>query len=268
MSDESPIRVEREGHISLVTLARPEKRNAMTQAFFTRIGEAFREIDEDPESRVALIRAEGKSFTAGLDLGEAATLLQESTADAREKLRIKLMQVQDTFSALERCRKPVIAAVHGHCIGGGVDLLCACDIRLATRDAVFSVRETRLAMIADLGTLQRMPSIVGHGWFRELALTGRDFTADEALEMGFITRICDSRESLTGQAMKLAEEIASNSPLAVQGAKEVILYSRDHGIQAGLEHVAQKNSSALHCDDLMEAVQAFMMKRKPEFKGR
>jgi enoyl-CoA hydratase len=240
----------------------------MSMAMFEAFSEAFADLDGDAEIRAVILKAEGKSFTAGIDLGEAAGLLQKSTTDARERLRKKLMELQDSLTSIERCSKPVIAAVHGHCIGGGVDLLCACDIRIAAKSALFSVRETRMAMIADLGTLQRLPTIIGQGWFRELALTGRDFSAEEALQMGFVTRLTEDRESLEAEARKLADEIAASSPLAVQGAKEVILYSRDHGIQAGLEFVAQKNSSVLHCDDLMEAVSAFMMKKTPEFKGK
>ncbi len=265
---DKPLRIEKDGHVATVTLARPEKRNAMSEAMFAAFTETFAELDADAEVRVVILKAEGKSFTAGIDLGEAAGLLQQSTTDARERLRKRLMDLQDSLTAIERCSKPVIAAVHGHCIGGGVDLLCACDIRIAARSAVFSIRETRMAMIADLGTLQRLPTIIGQGWFRELALTGRDFDADEALRMGFVTRVAEDRESLEAGARSLADEIAANSPLAVQGAKEVILYSRDHGIRAGLEFVAQKNSSVLHCDDLMEAVSAFMMKKTPDFKGK
>ncbi|MBW2262555.1 MAG: crotonase/enoyl-CoA hydratase family protein [Deltaproteobacteria bacterium] len=265
---DNPLRIEKDGYVATVTLARPEKRNAMTQDMFSGFSEIFGELDGDAKIRAVILRAEGKSFTAGIDLGEAAGLLQQSTTDARERLKKWLMTLQDSLTSIERCSKPVIAAVHGHCIGGGVDLMCACDIRIAARNAIFSVRETRMAMIADLGTLQRLPTIIGQGWLRELALTGRDFTADEALQMGFVTRVTADRESLQAEARRLADEIASNSPLAVQGAKEVILYSRDHGIRAGLEFVAQKNSSVLHCDDLMEAVSAFMMKKKPDFKGK
>jgi len=265
---EKPLRIEKDGHVATVTLARPEKRNAMSQAMFAAFTETFGELDGDADIRAIILKAEGKSFTAGIDLGEAAGLLQQSTTDARERLKKTLMELQDSLTAIERCSKPVIAAAHGHCIGGGVDLLCACDIRIAARSALFSIRETRMAMIADLGTLQRLPTIIGQGWLRELAFTGRDFTADEALRMGFVTRVTEDRESLEAEARSLADEIAANSPLAVQGAKETILYSRDHGIRAGLEFVAQKNSSVLHCDDLMEAVSAFMMKKKPEFKGK
>ncbi len=147
------------------------------------------------------------------------------------------------MTAIEKCRKPVIAAIHGHCIGGGVDLTSACDIRIAAKDAIFSIRETRIGIIADIGSLQRVPHIIGQGWFRELALTGRDWTAEEALKMGYITRLCENSQALFEQARTLAEEIASLAPLAVQGIKEVANYSRDHGIQQGLEYVAQRNAA-------------------------
>jgi enoyl-CoA hydratase/carnithine racemase len=263
----SPFKVEKEEGISWLILSRPEKRNAMAVEFFDELGRQFEAFDQDPDVRVIIIRAEGESFTAGIDLFGLAPLLQGEGASFREALRKKIVQLQEGINAVERCRKPVIAAVHGHCIGGGVDLLSACDIRMASRDAVFSVRETKMAMIADLGTLQRLPLIIGHSHFRELALTGRNFSAEEALMMGFITHLCDDRDCLYEEAGKLAAEIAACSPLAVQGAKEVINYSRDHGIRAGLEYVAQKNAAILLSEDLMEAFKAFVEKRPAKFKG-
>jgi enoyl-CoA hydratase len=149
-----------------------------------------------------------------------------------------------------------------------MDMICACDMRLAAKDAIFSIRETRMGIVADLGTLQRLPHIIGQSWFRELALTGRDFTAQEALQMGLITRICEDRAALYETAENLAEQIAACPPLTVQGTKEVINYSRDNGIEAGLLYVAQKNAAALPSEDLFEAVAAFMEKRKPVFKGK
>jgi enoyl-CoA hydratase len=179
-----------------------------------------------------------------------------------------ILALQEGFTKIECCRKPVIAAVHSHCIGGGMDLICACDMRLATKDAVFSIRETRMGIIADLGTLQRLPHIIGQSWSRELALTGRDFTAQEALQMGLITRVCDDRPALYEAARTLADQVAACPPLTVQGTKDVINYSRDNGIDAGLQYVAQKNSAALPSEDLFEAVTAFMEKREPVFKGK
>jgi enoyl-CoA hydratase len=268
MSETDHFKIEQEEHIAWLTLNRPEKRNVMGAAFFEELSAHLAQLDLDPAVRVVVIKADGKSFTAGTDLNEAASLLSGEGADQRENTRIKILALQAGLTAIEKCRKPVIAAVHSHCIGGGVDLISACDIRLATGDAVFSIRETRMGIIADLGTLQRLPYIIGQGWFRELALTGRDFSAAQALQMGLLTRVCDDREALYAEAKKLATQIAECPPLTVQGVKDVILYSRDHGIDSGLNYVAQKNTAALPSEDVVEAVMAFMEKRKPEFKGK
>jgi enoyl-CoA hydratase/carnithine racemase len=268
VSDYTRFRVEKQGFIRWLILNRPEKRNAMDEDFFRQLAEIFSNFDEDSDVRVVIVRGEGKGFSAGIDLGALAGLVRSTSVDAREQLRLFILQGQASFTAVELCRKPVIAAIHGFCIGGGVDLSCACDIRFASRDAVFSIRETRMAMVADLGTLQRMPYIVGESWFRELALTGRDFTAEEALRTNFVTRLCDDPSSLHREAGKLASEIAARSPLAVQGVKDVIRFNRENGIKAGLEYVAQKNAAILISEDLMEAVNAFTEKRAPQFKGK
>ena len=268
MKEMSNFRVETDGHIAWLILNRPEKRNTMGLAFFEEISNLFDDFDCDPNVWVVIIKAEGKSFSAGTDLEEAAKLLGQGSADGRERMRNNITALQRAFTKIERCRKPVIAAIHSHCIGGAVDMICACDIRLATTDAVFSIRETRMGIIADVGTLQRLPHIIGQGWFRELAFTGRDFTAQEALQMGLVTRICDDRPTLYEEAKQLAAQIAACPPLTVQGTKDVINYSRDNGIEAGLQYVAQKNAAALPSEDLMEAVAAFMEKRKPIFKGK
>ena len=268
MSDSDQFKVEHEDHMAWLTLNRPAKRNVMGSAFFTELSEHLAKLDRNPAVRVVVIKAEGKSFTAGTDLNEAASMLSGEGADQRENTRIKILALQAGLTAIEKCRKPVIAAVHSHCIGGGIDLISACDIRIATEDAVFSIRETRMGIIADLGTLQRLPDIIGQGWFRELALTGRDFTAADALRMGLLTRVCENREALYAEAKSLAFQIAECPPLTVQGVKDVILFSRDHGIDAGLNYVAQKNTAALPSEDVVEAVTAFMEKRKPVFKGK
>jgi enoyl-CoA hydratase len=261
-------RVEKEGNIAWLILDRPEKNNTMTWEFFSELQDHFAAFDEDAETRAVVVRAEGKMFTAGLDLGVATALLGDNSASSREKLRKLVMKLQDSFSAIERFRKPVIAAVHGWCIGGGVDLLSACDIRLASADALFSIRETRIGIIADLGTLQRLPTIIGHGWSRELALTGRDFDAEEALSIGFVTHVCADREALIKKAGEIAGEIAALPPLAVQGTKDVLLNGRDSGVSDGLRYVAQKNAAQIPNDDMIEAVAAFMEKRTPRFTGR
>jgi enoyl-CoA hydratase/carnithine racemase len=268
MSEDSPFKLTRDGQIAWLVLDRPDKRNTMNAVFFRGLGQHFRALDQDGDVRVIVIRAEGKSFTAGLDLTEAGSLLTGTRADQREALRRTIAEFQESFNLIERCRKPVIAAIHGHCIGGGVNLICACDIRLAARDAVFSVRETRIGIVADIGVLQRLPHIVGSGWAAELALTGRDFSAREALNMGLITGLWDDRKQMWAAAGEMAAAIAALPPLAVQGVKDVLLYSRDNGVYPGLQYVAQKNAAALPSEDLFEAVAAFMEKRKPQFAGK
>jgi enoyl-CoA hydratase len=265
---ENCFKIDKEGHVAWLILNRPEKRNTMTWEFFSELVSQGRTLDADPEVRVVVLRAEGKMFTAGLDLVAASSLLGDGSAPYREGLRRKVFEFQEAMSAPERCRKPVIAAIHGHCIGGGVDLISACDIRLATKDAVFSVRETRLGIVADGGTLQRLPHLIGHGHAAELALTGRDFTAEEALSMGFVTRLCEDREALLAEAKRLADEIANLPPLTVQGVKDTLIQARDNGIYPGLEYVAQKNAALIPNQDMLEAVAAFLEKRRPVFKGR
>jgi len=268
MTDQKNFKVEKDGHIAWLTMNRPEKRNSMGRSYFEELTENFKEFDADDNVRVVVIKAEGKSFTSGLDLVEAAEGFTGTGADSRETIRKLVLQGQESLNLIEKCTKPVIVAAHSHCIGGGVDLLSACDIRMASKDAVFSIRETRIAIIADLGTLQRLPYIIGHGWFRELALTGRDFTAEEALKMGFITRIAEDKDALIKEAEKLASEIAGLAPLAVQGTKDTIMYSRDNGIYPGLQYVAQKNAVFLLSEDLGEAMAAFLEKREPIYKGK
>lgn len=269
MTDDKMVVIEREGHVAWLVINRPRQMNAMSMALFADLRDAMRRLEEDADIRAVVIRAEGRCFTVGLDLKEAAEdLIPNATVAGREHLRKKVHDLQECVTVFERCRKPVIAAIHGLCYGAGVDISSACDIRIAAKNAVFSIRETKVAIIADLGTLQRMPYIVGQGWFRELALTGRDFTAEEAFQMGFVTHICEDRDALYARAGDLAREIAANSPLAVEGTKEVINHTRDHGISAGLEYVAQKNAVVLYSDDLKEAMKAFSEKRPPVFTGR
>ena len=261
-------KIEKEGYITWLILNRPEQLNIMTIKFLEAFVHLFSEFDKDPEVRVIIIKAEGKSFTAGMDVLELGALIKGVGADYRENLRKNILQLQKGINAIEKCCKPVIAAVHGYCIGAGLDMISACDIRIASRDAIFSVRETKIALIADLGTLHRLPYIIGDGWFRELALTGRDFTGEEALKMGLVTHLLEDHDALYKEAKKLGAELTANSPLTLQGIKDVILYNRDHGVYAGLEYVAQKNVALLPSEDMSEAFKAFKEKRTPDFKGK
>lgn len=268
------IRIDRNGPIAEVVLNNPDKLNAMAPEFFQEIREAFREIDRDPEIRAAILWAEGRLFTAGLDL-KATALSQaqsggngaSSEAGRNRQFYKHVRDLQDCFTTPETCRKPVIAAIHGHCIGGGVDLTTACDIRLCTADATFAIHETKIAIVADVGTLQRISGIVGKGMAREMALTGKRITADRALRCGLVNDVYETKEELLAAAREMAAEIAANSPLAVEGTKRVLSFSEEHSLEEGLEYVAQWNSSFLRSNDLNEAIQAFMQKRKPEFKG-
>jgi enoyl-CoA hydratase/carnithine racemase len=269
MRPNNTILIEKDEHVAWLAINRPSQMNAMSMAMIKGLRDAIRELESDDDVRVIVLRAEGDCFSVGLDLKEAAReLIPDDSVSGREQLRNKILDLQNCVSVFERCCKPVIAAVHGLCYGAGVDFISACDIRVGTLDAVFAIKETKVAIIADMGSLQRMPNIVGEGWARELALTGRDFTAKEALQMGFITHAYADRDTLYAKANELAREIAANSPLAVEGTKEVLNYTRDHGVSAGLEYVAQKNAVALYCEDLKEVMQAFVEKRKPVFRGR
>lgn len=270
----SVIRLETSGPVAEVVLDRPDKLNAMAPTFFAEIRDAFEEVDRDAAIRVAILRAEGRHFTAGLDLKAAAQGVLQPDPDAatspvtaNTRLYDLIRDWQAGISAAERCRKPVIAAIHGHCIGGGVDLTTACDIRLCTADATFSIHETKIAIVADIGTLQRISAIVGKGMAREMAYTGKRIAADRALRCGLVNDVFPDQPSLLAAAREMAREIAANSPLAVQGSKRVLQYSEEHTIDEGLDFVAQWNASFLHSRDLVEAVRAFMEKREPEFTG-
>lgn len=264
-------KVEKENGITWAIMNRPEKRNSMSPTFFRETGILFRALSEDEETRVIILKGEGKSFSAGLDFMESASELQggdNTGVSGREATKRGIMAYQESFSAIEKCRKPVIAAIHSHCIGGAVDLVCACDVRLCSKDVVFCIKEIAMAVIADLGTLQRMPYIVGESWFRELTLTCDNFGADLAEKMRFVTHVYDDKETLFAEAKKMAEKIAGYPPVAVQGLKDVLTFSRDNGVYPGLEYVAQKSCTIIPSEDFVEAFTAFMQKRKPVFKGK
>jgi len=259
------ISIEKKDHIAWLTFNRPDKGNAITPDFFSAIKDTFEAMSNDSDVRVVVIKANGKHFTTGLDLMAAADIFGKAMIN-KELFRNVIIDLQESMNAVERCRKPVIAAAHGMCIGAGIDLLSACDIRIAEKNTTFSIRETKIAIVADLGTLQRLPHIIGYGWFNELALTGRDFSAEDALKMGFITHLCHGEKELLEKATTIATEIAENSPQTVQNIKEVVQYSRDNGVYPGLAYVSQKNAAILPSDDLQEAMAAFLEKRKPAFK--
>lgn len=251
-----------------VRLNRPAQRNALSPAAFAEIPRAMSLLDRAPSARAVVLSAAGPHFCAGIELGGPGDPLSAASADpvaAAEGLRRAVLDMQAALTAIERCRKPVVAAVHGACVGGGVDLVAACDIRCCSRDASFVLKEVDMAIVADLGALQRLPRIVGYGNAADLALTGRKITAMEAKEMGLVTRVFDSKQDLDAGVAKIAKEIADKSAWAVMGTKAVLLRSRDATIEQGLEHVATWNAGMMRSNDLKEAIRAFLEKRKPVF---
>ncbi len=257
-----------DGHIATVTLNRPEKLNAMNGAMFREIGEAFRWLDAETNARAIVLAGNGKHFTAGLDLKESGAVLGTNDGDparVREKLRRHVLHLQDCFTALEECRAPVIAAIHGACLGGGIDLVSACDIRVCTTDTWFSIQEINVAIVADVGTLQRAPHLLPNGILRELALTGRKFLAEEASKYGFVNAVEKDRDAAIAKATAIATEIASKSPLAVSGTKAILNHSRDHSIRDGLDYVATWNSGQLLGEDLMKAATAALTRETVSF---
>ena len=245
-----------DGPVAHVSLNRPDKLNAMNGTMFSEIGKAFRWLGDKNGVRAVVLSGEGKHFTAGLDLKESGSVLGQNDGDparVREKLRRHILHLQDCFTALEECRAPVIAAIHGACLGGGIDLVSACDMRIASKDAWFSIQEINVAIVADVGTLQRAPYLLPNGILRELALTGRKFGVEEASKYGFVNAIEDDREATLKAAMEMAALVASKSPLAVSGTKAVLNHSRDHSIRDGLDYVATWNSGQLLGVDLMKA---------------
>ena len=255
--------------VALVRLNRPEFSNAMNEPLWQELREAFDWADVTPEVRVVVLAGAGKNFCAGIDFAMLANInkriVSSDEARSREALRRLILDLQDCLSAAERCRKPVLAAIQGACIGGAVDLITCCDMRYAAADAVFSVREIDIGMVADVGTLQRLPTLVGEGIARELAFTGRDVGAEEAAALRLVNRVFPGGEALLAGVMAIAQAIASKSPLATRGLKEVMNYNRDHSVADGLNYVATWNAAMLLSADLGEAVQARREKRHPEF---
>ncbi|KAK2993591.1 hypothetical protein RJ640_030898 [Escallonia rubra] len=252
-----------------LTLNRPSARNALSRDFFTEFPDALASLDRNPGAAVVVLSGAGDHFCAGIDLKALTSITEpgQSTDRGRtgERLRRDIKHMQDAITAIERCRKPVIAAVHGGCIGGGVDMMTACDIRYCSEDAFFSVKEVDLGITADLGTLQRLPDIVGYGAAMELALTGRRFGGSEAKELGLVSGVFASKSALDEGVGAIAESIGAKSPLAVVGTKAVLQKSRDMTLDQALDYVATWNSSMVLSDDLTEAVAAQSQKRKPIF---
>ncbi|OBF12522.1 crotonase/enoyl-CoA hydratase family protein [Mycobacterium sp. ACS4331] len=264
--------VEIKDHIAQVTLLGPGKGNAMGPAFWAELPVAFEALDADPDVRAIVLTGSGKNFSYGLDLAASGSTLAPMMAEGamarpRADFHRHLKGMQQSITAVADCRTPVIAAVHGWCIGGGVDLISAVDIRYASADAKFSVREVKLAIVADVGSLARLPYILTDGHLRELALTGKDIDAARAEKIGLVNDVFDDAEACLAAAHATAAEIAANPPLTVQGIKDVLDEQRTDAVSASLRYVAAWNSAFLPSKDLTEGITAMFEKRPPQFKG-
>ncbi len=262
--------IARDAHVATLWLANPAKRNAMGPAFWDELPRVMDELVNDEAVRAIVIAARGDHFTVGLDLKSMSGGIIEGGqgAGARKRLLDFILKIQRAVTAVARCEKPVIAVAHGYCIGGGIDLLTACDIRVAAADVTFGIRETKMAMVADVGTLQRLPGIIGRGHVAELAFSGDDFGAERARALGFVNHVYPDQASALAAARALAARIAANSPLAVTGTKRVLEYCADKSVEDGLTYVATWNAAFVASEDLQEAVMAFFEKRPPTFRGR
>ena len=265
--------VEKKPPIAYVYLNRPQKRNAMNPPAWKESIPIFEDLDRDADIRVVILSGKGKCFSAGIDLmGMASELpefgIKEQLGAVKWSFIPKLLALQETMTCIERCRKPVIAAIHGFCIGGGLDMATACDIRLCARDATFSIREAGVGIVADVGVLQRIPLIVGQGIARELALTAKHIDAKRAKEILLVNEVFESHEDLMSGAERMAMEISDNSPLAVQASKEVLNFCVGKSVEEGLKYVAAISTNIIPSNDLFEALAAMMEKRKPKFTGK
>ncbi|MFV0275964.1 MAG: crotonase/enoyl-CoA hydratase family protein [Parahaliea sp.] len=253
--------------IARVSLNRPERANAMNAPMWRELQSCFEWLDAEPGVRVVILAGNGRHFCSGIDLGMFGAVLEHHPEPARraEKLRRTILGMQDNLSALEKCCKPVLAAIHNACIGGGMDLTCCCDMRYASADARFSIREIDIGMTADVGTLQRLPHLIPQGVVRELAYTGRDMDAEEACRLGFINRVFADRDALDAGVREIARQIAGKSPLAVRGSKEMLLYTRDHPVTDGLNYIATWNAGMLSDADLNAGITAQAQKTTPAY---
>lgn len=261
------IEIDRRQHVATIWLNRPDKLNAFNQAMWSALPAAVEELEQDGDTRVIMVAGRGRSFTAGIDLGDLAGFPIGGDVAGRMNVYQEIKRLQASFSALSDSPLPVIAAIHGHCLGAGIDLITAVDIRLASADAIFSVRETRIGMIADVGTMQRLPKVIAPGHVAELVFTGHDITAEEAERIGLVNRVYPDAETLFEAAAGLADEIAANSPLTTRGIKQILRAGADRSIDEALDYMALWNAAFLNSNDFVEGISAAAQRRPPDFKG-
>jgi enoyl-CoA hydratase len=262
--------------VAHLRMNRPEAMNTMTPAFWRELPALVNELSDAGEARVIVLSSTGKHFTAGMDLavfqggnlgGALGSGAAEEPGRARSRTRQAALVFQESFNALEKARVPVLAAIQGGCVGGGVDMVSACDARYCTADAFFCIQEINLGLTADVGTLQRLPKLIPAGVVRELAYTGRRMSAQRAKEVGLVNEVFPTHEALLGGVLEIAREIAEKSPLAIWGSKQMLNYARDHSVEDGLEYIATWQAGMFFGTDMAEAFRAKAEKRKPAFQN-
>jgi enoyl-CoA hydratase len=267
--------VEMKDKVAHVRLNRPNELNTMTREFWSELPEIINRISDEGRARAIVLSSTGRHFTAGMDIsvftgGGMGMSMQQGEAGSitevgrqRANVRLAVLHLQETFSCLEKARIPVLAAVQGGCIGGGIDMISACDMRYATADAFFCIQEINIAITADVGTLQRLPKIIPEGIARELAYTGDRMPAQRAREVGLVNEIFEDHDALLEGVTEIASRIAARSPLAIWGTKEMINYSRDHTVADSLNYVATWQTGMFQPADMLEAFKAKGEKRDP-----
>lgn len=259
--------LEAQGGIGLLKLSRPNEHNSMISAFWSELPQAVEELESWESTRVIVIVSAGKNFSSGMDFSifQSGDHLNTATAVDRDRMRRLVLKLQDSFNCFEHCRVPVIAAVQGACIGAAVDLISACDLRYATTSAYFCIQEVNLAMMADLGTLQRLPKLIPQGVARELAYTGDKLAAERAKQLGLVNEVYESDEEMLQQVMATAAKIAARSPLAVSASKQAITFARDHSVADSLRSAADVQSGIFDVLQVQECLKARSEKREPVF---
>lgn len=262
-------RHERDGGVAHLTMNRPDKANAMSPEFWEDLPRLVKTLGDDPTVRALVISAEGRHFTAGMDLAAFDGILalpKEEPGRGAFALRDLVLKLQAALTSLEEARFPVICAIHGACYGGGIDMITAADIRLSTVETVFAIEEINIGMAADVGTLQRLPKIIPPGVARELCYTGRNFSGAEAKGWGLVNETYADRETVVAAALDMARDIAARSPLAIAGVKRALTYARDHSVEDGLDQIATWNAGMLRPEDLKEAMRARKEKQAGTFR--
>jgi enoyl-CoA hydratase len=263
----SAFEITRDGPVAHLRLSRPEASNALDLSFWRDFGPALKTLDGAGEVRALVISGEGRNFCAGMDISvfSGGTILKTDTAAERQAFHQAARDLQDTLTWIERVRFPVIAAVQGACVGAGLDLVAACDLRLAAAGAYFRIEEINIGMMADVGSLQRLPHVLPEGVVRELAYLGTSLTADRAERLGFVNAVLPDPDALLAAAIEMAHAIAAKAPLAVSGSKAAVSYARDHTVAEGLEWAAVMQGSIWNTADILAAIQARVTRQPAAF---